>query len=82
MICQVEKQAKDLAEVIATHHCEFTVHIRVVVKNLQQIAHLQERFLVAKDSATTEGGHNLLNRVLRIRALSESLQSIENFFII
>ena len=39
-VCQIEKETKHLAKVVASYFCELAIHVWVVVKDLEQVIHL------------------------------------------
>ena len=73
-ISEVEEEAEHFAEIITAHLRGLTVHVRIVVENLQQIVHLNERILVPWHIAASERSQDGLDHILGVLALRISLK--------
>ena len=73
VVSEVEEEAEHLAKVVAAYHGSLSVHVRVVVENFEQVAHLDESLFVAKHGAAPERLKNLIDGVLGVGTLYEHL---------
>ena len=74
-IGQVEKETKHLAKIVSPHLCQLAVHVRVVVENLEQVAHLEKSFVITSDGAALERLQDLLDGVFGVGTSRKSLDT-------
>ena len=65
---QVKKETKHFAKIVSPHLGQLSVHVRVVVENLKQVAHLEKGFVITGDGAALERLQDLLDGVFGVCA--------------